>query len=144
MHIQEPDQKRWIQHHVEGVSTALAADEQRHILARLNAAEAFERFLRTKYVAQKRFGLEGAESAIAVLDAILDAAAAGGVREAVLGMGHRGRLNTLINIVGKSYGELFAEFEHIDPASTQGSGDVKYHLGADRQVHRPLRRRRCR
>ncbi len=131
MHIQEPDQKRWIQQHVEGVATAVTPDEQRHIMARLNAAEAMERFLGTKYVGQKRFGLEGAESSIVVLDAILDAAATGRVREAVIGMGHRGRLNTLINIVGKSYGELFAEFEHIDPASTQGSGDVKYHLGAN-------------
>jgi 2-oxoglutarate dehydrogenase E1 component len=130
MHIQEPDQKRWIQQHVEGVSTALTAEDQRHIMGRLNAAEAFERFLGTKYVGQKRFGLEGAESAIVILDAILDAAATGGIQEAVLGMGHRGRLNVLINIVGKNYGELFAEFEHIDPASTQGSGDVKYHLGA--------------
>jgi len=130
MHIQEPDQKRWIQDHVEGVSTVLSAEEQRHILGRLNAAEAFERFLGTKYVGQKRFGLEGAESAIPLLDAILDSAATGGITEAVLGMGHRGRLNALINIVGKGYGELFAEFEHIDPASTQGSGDVKYHLGA--------------
>jgi len=130
MHIQEPDQKRWIQQHVEGVSTALTAEDQRHIMTRLNAAEAFERFLGTKYVGQKRFGLEGAESAIVILDAILDAAATGGIQEAVLGMGHRGRLNVLINIVGKNYGELFAEFEHIDPASTQGSGDVKYHLGA--------------
>ena len=130
MHIQEPDQKRWIQDHVEGVSTTMSADEQRHILGRLNAAEAFEKFLQTKYVGQKRFGLEGAESAIPLLDAILDEAAKGGIQEAVLGMGHRGRLNTLINIVGKGYSELFAEFEHIDPASTQGSGDVKYHLGA--------------
>jgi len=130
MHIQEPDQKRWIQDHVEGVSSVLGREEQRHILARLNAAEAFERFLQTKYVGQKRFGLEGAEAAIALVDAILDEAAQAGVREAVLGMGHRGRLNALINIVGKNYGELFAEFEHIDPASTQGSGDVKYHLGA--------------
>ena len=130
MHIQEPDQKRWIQDHVEGVPSALAPEEQRHILGRLNAAEAFERFLGTKYVGQKRFGLEGAEAAIPLLDAVLDEAAGAGVTEAVLGMGHRGRLNTLINIVGKNYGELFAEFEHIDPASTQGSGDVKYHLGA--------------
>jgi 2-oxoglutarate decarboxylase len=130
MHIQEPDQKRWIQDHVEGVSHLLGNDEQRHILTRLNAAEAFERFLGTKYVGQKRFGLEGAESAIPLLDAVLDAAALAGASEAVLGMGHRGRLNALINLVGKNYGELFAEFEHIDPASTQGSGDVKYHLGA--------------
>ncbi|MGH9282945.1 MAG: 2-oxo acid dehydrogenase subunit E2, partial [Acidimicrobiales bacterium] len=107
MHIQEPDQKRWIQEHVEGVDTSLPADEQRHILGRLNAAEAFERFLHTRYVGQKRFGLEGGESAIPLLDAVLDEAARAGMAEAVLGMAHRGRLNVLANIVGKSYGELF-------------------------------------
>jgi 2-oxoglutarate decarboxylase len=130
MHIQEPDQKRWIQEHVEGVNIALTPEDQRHILDRLNAAEAFERFLNTKFVGQKRFGLEGGESAIPLLDAVLDSAAKAGMTEAVLGMGHRGRLNVLVNIIGKNYGELFAEFEHIDPASTQGSGDVKYHKGA--------------
>ena len=131
MHIQEPDQKRWIQEHVEGVDTSLPADEQRHILGRLNAAEAFERFLHTRYVGQKRFGLEGGESAIPLLDAVLDEAAKAGLVEAVLGMAHRGRLNVLANIVGKSYRELFREFEgDIDPDTVQGSGDVKYHKGA--------------
>ena len=131
MHIQEPDQKRWIQQHVEGVSTQLAPEEQRHVLGRLNAAEAFERFLHTKYVGQKRFGLEGGESAIAMLDTILDEAARAGLTEVVLGMAHRGRLNVLANIVGKSYRELFREFEgDIDPDTVQGSGDVKYHKGA--------------
>ncbi len=131
MHIQEPDQKRWIQDHVEGVSTKLDQEEQRHILGRLNAAEAFERFLHSKYIGQKRFGLEGAESAIPLLDAVLDDAAKAGVTEAVMGMAHRGRLNVLANIVGKSYGEIFREFEgDIDPESVQGSGDVKYHKGA--------------
>ncbi len=131
MFIQEPDQKRWIQEHVEGVSTQLSQQEQRHVLDRLNAAEAFERFLHTKYVGQKRFGLEGAESAIPIIDTVLDEAARGGLPEAVLGMAHRGRLNVLINIVGKSYGELFREFEgDIDPSTIQGSGDVKYHKGA--------------
>jgi 2-oxoglutarate dehydrogenase E1 component len=130
MHIQEPDQKQWIQQHVEGVSTALTPEEQRHILGRLNAAEAFERFLNTKFVGQKRFGIEGAESAVPLVDGVLDEAAKADLKEAVLGMSHRGRLNFLINIVGKNYGELFAEFEHIDPESTQGSGDVKYHKGA--------------
>jgi 2-oxoglutarate decarboxylase len=131
MHIQEPDQKRWIQEHVEGVDTSLPPEEQRHILGRLNAAEAFERFLHTRYVGQKRFGLEGGESAIALLDAVLDEAARAGVAEAVLGMAHRGRLNVLANIVGKSYRELFREFEgDIDPDTVQGSGDVKYHKGA--------------
>ncbi|HET9731546.1 MAG TPA: multifunctional oxoglutarate decarboxylase/oxoglutarate dehydrogenase thiamine pyrophosphate-binding subunit/dihydrolipoyllysine-residue succinyltransferase subunit [Acidimicrobiales bacterium] len=130
MHIQEPDQKRWIQEQIEGVATSMSAAEQRHILERLNAAEAFERFLHTKYVGQKRFGLEGGESAIAVIDALLDEGARGGVAEAVMGMAHRGRLNVLANIVGKSYNELFREFEgDIDPDTVQGSGDVKYHKG---------------
>ena len=130
MHISEPTQKRWIQEHVEGVSDRIDPDEQRHILGRLNAAEAFEKFLATKYVGQKRFGIEGAESAIPILDAVLEAAAADGMHSAVLGMAHRGRLNVLTNIVGKNYDQLFKEFEgFIDPESTQGSGDVKYHLG---------------
>ncbi len=131
MHIQEPDQKRWIQEHVEGVSTELSRDEQRHILGRLNAAEAFERFLHSKYVGQKRFGLEGAESAIPLLDALIDDAAVAGMEEVVMGLTHRGRLNVLVNIVGKSYREIFREFEgDIDPESVQGAGDVKYHKGA--------------
>jgi 2-oxoglutarate decarboxylase len=131
MHIQDLEQKRWIQQHVEGVSTVLTPDEQRHILGRLNAAEVFERFLHSRYVGQKRFGLEGAESAIVLLDAILDRAVQEGLHEAVVGMSHRGRLNVLANIVGKSYGEIFEEFEgNLDPESVQGSGDVKYHKGA--------------
>jgi len=131
MHIQEPDQKRWIQEHVEGVDVAAEIDEQRWILGRLNAAEAFERFLHTKYVGQKRFGLEGGESAIPLLDTVIDEAARAGLAEVVLGMAHRGRLNVLANIVGKSYRELFREFEgDIDPETVQGSGDVKYHKGA--------------
>jgi 2-oxoglutarate dehydrogenase E1 component len=131
MHIQDPDQKRWIQEHVEGQPTTLKVEEQRHILDRLNAAEVFERFLHTRYVGQKRFGLEGAESTIVLLDALLDAAAGAGVAEVVMGMAHRGRLNVLANIVGKSYREIFEEFEgNLDPESVQGSGDVKYHKGA--------------
>ncbi|MGH9223858.1 MAG: multifunctional oxoglutarate decarboxylase/oxoglutarate dehydrogenase thiamine pyrophosphate-binding subunit/dihydrolipoyllysine-residue succinyltransferase subunit [Acidimicrobiales bacterium] len=131
MHIQEPDQKKWIQQRVEGVKTALDTEEQKHILDRLNAAEAFERFLHTKYVGHKRFGLEGAESAIPLVDELLDGAARNGAQEAVLGMAHRGRLNVLVNIVGKSLRQIFREFEgDLDPATTQGSGDVKYHVGA--------------
>src|SRR3984885_4698891 len=131
MHIQDPEQKRWIQQHVEGQPTTLNIEEQRHILGRLNAAEVFERFLHTRYVGQKRFGLEGAESTIVLLDALLDAAAGSGVAEVVMGMAHRGRLNVLANIVGKSYKEIFEEFEgNLDPESVQGSGDVKYHKGA--------------
>ncbi|HET6915183.1 MAG TPA: multifunctional oxoglutarate decarboxylase/oxoglutarate dehydrogenase thiamine pyrophosphate-binding subunit/dihydrolipoyllysine-residue succinyltransferase subunit [Acidimicrobiales bacterium] len=130
MHIQEPEQKRWIQLHVEGVPTQLSPEDQRWILDRLNAAEALEQFLNTKYIGQKRFGLEGGESAIPLIDAIIDDAADSGQSQVVIGMAHRGRLNVLINIVGKSYGDLFEEFEgNIDPGTVQGSGDVKYHKG---------------
>jgi len=130
MHIMEPAQKLWIQEHVEGVPTDLEPEEHRHILAKLNAAEALERFLDTKYIGQKRFGLEGAESAVPLLDALFASAADQGHQHAVMGMAHRGRLNVLINIMGKSYHELFGEFEgNLDPSSVQGSGDVKYHKG---------------
>ena len=109
----------------------LSPEEQRHVLDRLNAAEAFEKFLHTRYVGQKRFGLEGAESTIVLLDAVLSEAATEGLEAAVMGMAHRGRLNVLANIVGKSYREIFREFEgDLDPESVQGSGDVKYHKGA--------------
>ncbi len=131
MHIQDPEQKRWIQEHVEGVDRSVTPVEQRYILDRLNAAEVFERFLHTRYVGQKRFGLEGAESLIVVIDTLFDDAARAGVVEAVMGMAHRGRLNVLANIVGKSYRDIFGEFEgNLDPESVQGSGDVKYHKGA--------------
>jgi 2-oxoglutarate decarboxylase len=131
MHIQEPDQKAWIQERVEGVDNTVTSEEQRRILERLNAAEAFERFLHTKYLGHKRFSLEGAETLIPMLDALLTEAADAGITEAVLGMAHRGRLNVLANVIGKSYGQIFREFEgELDPMSAQGSGDVKYHLGA--------------
>jgi 2-oxoglutarate dehydrogenase E1 component len=130
MHIQEPAEKTWLQNQVEGVTRAVSKDEQLHLLDRLNAAEALEKFLGTRYIAQKRFGIEGAESAIPLLDTILGAAADAGMDSVVLGMAHRGRLNVLVNIVGKRYGQLFQEFEdHVSPDTVQGSGDVKYHLG---------------
>jgi 2-oxoglutarate dehydrogenase E1 component len=131
MHIQEPDQKEWIQEHVEGPAPEPDADEKRRILDRLNAAEAFERFVHTKYLGQKRFSLEGAETLIPMLDTVCSSAADDGIAEIVMGMAHRGRLNVLANVVGKSYSQIFREFEgELDPTSTQGSGDVKYHLGA--------------
>ena len=131
-HIQEPAEKRWIQEQVEGRSTRVDVEDQRHILGRLNAAEALEKFLATKYLGQKRFGLEGAESLIPILDALLQEAADQGMDSAYLGMPHRGRLNVLANIVGKSLDQLFREFEgYVDPDSIQGSGDVKYHLGQE-------------
>jgi multifunctional 2-oxoglutarate metabolism enzyme len=130
MHIQELAEQRWIQQQVEGTHVELGIEDKRHILAKLNAAEAFEEFLATKYVGQKRFGLQGAESAIPILDAVLEAAADEGLDGILMGMAHRGRLNVLTNIVGKSYGEVFREFDGVlDPETTQGSGDVKYHLG---------------
>ncbi|MYG94748.1 MAG: multifunctional oxoglutarate decarboxylase/oxoglutarate dehydrogenase thiamine pyrophosphate-binding subunit/dihydrolipoyllysine-residue succinyltransferase subunit [Acidimicrobiia bacterium] len=130
MHIQEPTEKLWIQEQVERMIKTVGPDEKLHILDRLNAAEALERFLDTKYVGQKRFGIEGAESAIVILDTVLGQAADLGMDSAIMGMAHRGRLNVLVNIVGKDYGQLFGEFEgNLDESSTQGSGDVKYHLG---------------
>jgi len=130
-HIMDPAQKRWIQDRVEGVKWQCTTDEQLRILHALNEAEVFERFLHSRYVGQKRFGLEGGESTIVALQAILDAAARDGLHEAVIGMAHRGRLNVLANVVGKSYSDIFSEFEgNLDPESVQGSGDVKYHKGA--------------
>jgi 2-oxoglutarate dehydrogenase E1 component len=132
MHIQDPEQRRWIQDHVEKAYTKPTKEEQLRILGKLNEAEAFETFLQTKYVGQKRFSLEGGESYIALLDALLQGAAAEGLDEAVIGMAHRGRLNTLTNIAGKTYGQIFREFEGTqDPRTVQGSGDVKYHLGTE-------------
>ncbi|MGG2458672.1 multifunctional oxoglutarate decarboxylase/oxoglutarate dehydrogenase thiamine pyrophosphate-binding subunit/dihydrolipoyllysine-residue succinyltransferase subunit [Streptomyces sp. RGM 3693] len=132
MHIQDPKQRKWIQDRVERAHKSPERDEQLRILRRLNSAEAFETFLQTKYVGQKRFSLEGGESVIPLLDAVIDSAAEARLDEAVIGMAHRGRLNVLANIVGKSYAQLFREFEgNLDPKSMHGSGDVKYHLGAE-------------
>jgi 2-oxoglutarate dehydrogenase E1 component len=131
MHIQEPDQKAWIQHHVEGVQYTTSPEDQRAILGDLNGAEAFERFLHTKFLGQKRFSLEGGETLIPMLEFLLDAAANAGYEEFVMGMSHRGRLNVLANVLGKSYEQIFREFEgELDPNVPQGSGDVKYHVGA--------------
>ncbi|MGI5137072.1 MULTISPECIES: multifunctional oxoglutarate decarboxylase/oxoglutarate dehydrogenase thiamine pyrophosphate-binding subunit/dihydrolipoyllysine-residue succinyltransferase subunit [unclassified Streptomyces] len=132
MHIQDPKQRKWIQDRVERPHTKPEREEQLRILRRLNAAEAFETFLQTKYVGQKRFSLEGGESVIPLLDAVIDSAAESRLDEVVIGMAHRGRLNVLANIVGKSYAQIFREFEgNLDPKSMHGSGDVKYHLGAE-------------
>ena len=131
MHIQNQIEKVWIQDRLEQKATPFATEDKIEILTRLNQAEAFEAFLHTKYVGHKRFGLEGVESLIPLLTAVLDDAAGDGVDEAVIGMSHRGRLNVLANVVGKSRARTFREFEgDIDPDSIQGSGDVKYHLGA--------------
>ncbi len=132
MHIQDPEQRAWIQQRVERPHDKPTPEEQKRILAKLNAAEAFENFLQTKYVGHKRFSLEGGETVIPLLDAVLDAAAEAGLDEVAIGMPHRGRLNVLANIVGKGYGQIFREFDgDLDPGTAHGSGDVKYHLGAE-------------
>ena len=121
MHIQDPEERRWLQARIEVPHPRAGHDEQMHILGRLNVAEAFEMFLQTKYVGQRRFSLEGAESLIPLVDAVLAEAADAKLDEAVIGMAHRGRLNVLANIVGKSYGQIFKEFEgNLDPGSVQG------------------------
>ncbi|WP_114129743.1 multifunctional oxoglutarate decarboxylase/oxoglutarate dehydrogenase thiamine pyrophosphate-binding subunit/dihydrolipoyllysine-residue succinyltransferase subunit [Aurantimicrobium sp. MWH-Uga1] len=132
MHIQDPEQRKWIQEKVERPYEKPGHDEQMRILGKLNEAEAFETFLQTKYVGQKRFSLEGGESVIPLLDEILQDAATAELDGVGIGMAHRGRLNVLTNIAGKTYGQIFREFEGTqDPKSVQGSGDVKYHLGTE-------------
>ena len=141
MHIQEPDQKAWIQQQVEGVHTVFSTDEQLHILDRLNAAEAFERFLHTKYTGHKRFGLEGAESLIPLLDEVLDAAARAGLPGGGPGHGPPGRLNVLANLVGKSFRQIFREFEgDLDPVHHPGHRRREVPPGRVGQVRGPLGR----
>jgi 2-oxoglutarate dehydrogenase E1 component len=130
MYIENPEERKWIQEHVEVGSPRMPREEQLRILRKLNGAEAFETFLQTKYVGQKRFSLEGGETLIPLLDAVISAAADRGLDEVCVGMPHRGRLNVLANIAGKSYGQIFQEFEgHYAENQVHGSGDVKYHLG---------------
>ncbi|MFO7548276.1 MAG: 2-oxo acid dehydrogenase subunit E2, partial [Acidimicrobiia bacterium] len=111
MHIQETEQKQWLQERLEIPRVEVTRDERLRILRKLNQAEAFEKFLHTKYVGHKRFGLEGSESMIPLLDALLGAAAGDGIEEVVFGMAHRGRLNVLANVMGKSFSKIFREFE---------------------------------
>ena len=130
MYIANPEERKWIQEKMEVGAPRTARDEQLRILRKLNSAEAFESFLQTKFVGQKRFSLEGGESVIPVLDAVISSAAETGLDEVCIGMPHRGRLNVLANIAGKSYGQIFQEFEgNYRDNEVHGSGDVKYHLG---------------
>ncbi|PZP19926.1 MAG: multifunctional oxoglutarate decarboxylase/oxoglutarate dehydrogenase thiamine pyrophosphate-binding subunit/dihydrolipoyllysine-residue succinyltransferase subunit, partial [Kocuria rhizophila] len=132
MHLQNPEEREWFQDKLEHDYQKPAREEQFRILGRLNAAEAFETFLQTKYVGQKRFSLEGGESLIPLLDAIISDAADESLAGVGIAMAHRGRLNVLTNIAGKSYAQVFREFEGSqDPRSIEGSGDVKYHLGTE-------------
>ncbi|MEV8611867.1 multifunctional oxoglutarate decarboxylase/oxoglutarate dehydrogenase thiamine pyrophosphate-binding subunit/dihydrolipoyllysine-residue succinyltransferase subunit [Amycolatopsis sp. NPDC051373] len=136
-HILDPEERRWIQDRVEIPHEKPDSTVQKYVLSKLNAAEAFETFLQTKYVGQKRFSLEGGETAIPLLDTILDKAAEHELDEVVIGMPHRGRLNVLANIVGKPISQIFQEFEgNLDPGQAHGSGDVKYHLGAEGKYFR--------
>ena len=139
MHITDPEEREWLQQRVEVKHEQPDREKQKHVLGRLNAAEAFETFLQTKYVGQKRFSLEGGESVIPILDEVLIAGTDHGLDEVAIGMAHRGRLNVLANVLGKSYQKIFGEFEgNIDPGSVQGSGDVKYHLGATGTFRNPF------
>jgi len=133
MHIQKPEEKSWLQNKMEPVQNAPELDVsiRKVILEKLITAELHEHFIGTRFVGHKRFSLEGSETLIPVLDLILNEACSAGITEVVLGTAHRGRLNVLANIIGKSYESIFSEFEDIsDKESIQGSGDVKYHLGA--------------
>jgi len=138
MHIQDPEQKAWIQRRIEGAPwlTAFDAAAKRIILSQLTDAEGFEAFCQKRYVGTKRFGLEGGEVTIPALHAIVEAVALAGTKEIVIGMPHRGRLNTLVNIVKKPLSALFSEFAgaSFKPDDVQGSGDVKYHLGTSTDV----------
>ena len=140
MHIQDAQQKAWIQMAMEGSRNRanLSAGDKLEILRQLDEAEGFERFLDIKYPGTKRFSLEGSESIVPALETLIEGAAAWGVRDIIIGMAHRGRLNVLTSIMGKSYAAVFSEFqgEAAHPADVQGSGDVKYHLGvsADREL----------
>ncbi len=138
MHIQDPAQKAWIQRRIEGApwSSEFDVDAKRTILRQLTEAEGFEAFCQKRYVGTKRFGLEGAEVTIPALHTIIDVAAGAGVNEIAIGMPHRGRLNTLVNVVRKPFTQIFSEFsgESFKPDDVQGSGDVKYHLGTSTDV----------
>ena len=131
MYIRNPEKLNWIQQrlNVNDNHPKFSVEQKKHILKKLNQAVSFENFLHTKYVGQKRFSLEGGESLIPALDAIVEAAANQGVEEFVMGMAHRGRLNTLTNIFGKSSKDIFSEFDGKDYEEVIFDGDVKYHLG---------------
>jgi 2-oxoglutarate dehydrogenase E1 component len=137
--INNNEKIEWLAKEVEqNMHIELATDKKKRILSKLNEAVIFERFLHTKYIGQKRFSLEGGETTIAAMDAIINTAAENGVKEVVIGMAHRGRLNVLANIMGKTYEQIFSEFEGKSiPDQTMGSGDVKYHLGYSSELETP-------
>ena len=138
MHITDPTEKRWWQQRLESIRSKpnFSVDAKKHILDRLTAAEGLERYLHTKFVGQKRFSLEGSESVIASMDELIQRGGTNGVQEIVIGMAHRGRLNVLVNTLGKSPKDLFSEFDHTAPENLP-SGDVKYHQGFSSDVTTP-------
>jgi 2-oxoglutarate dehydrogenase E1 component len=139
MYISDPGQKRWIQQRLEAARgrPQFAPEQRRRILERLTAAETLEKYLHTRYVGQKRFSLEGGETLIPCMDEIVQRAGSHGVEELVIGMAHRGRLNVLVNTLGKSPQDLFAEFEGKTESASTSLGDVKYHLGFSSDVSTP-------
>ncbi|MGE5793372.1 MAG: 2-oxoglutarate dehydrogenase E1 component [Bacteroidota bacterium] len=139
MYISDPAQKRWIQQRLEAVRgrPQLTAEVRRRILERLTAAETLEKYLHTRYVGQKRFSLEGGETLIPCMDEMVQRAGSFGVEEVVIGMAHRGRLNVLVNTLGKSPKDLFAEFEGTSASDSTSLGDVKYHNGFSSDVSTP-------
>lgn len=141
-HIQDPGEKAWIQERIEPPESRAPLDSalRLQILRDLAAAEGFEKYLHTKFIGHKRFSLEGAETTIPVLGIVLSEAAGMDIAEAVIGMSHRGRLNVLANIIGTPLPKILSEFEEPDPSTTQGSGDVKYHLGSAGKFRSPMGR----
>ncbi|MGH9477318.1 MAG: multifunctional oxoglutarate decarboxylase/oxoglutarate dehydrogenase thiamine pyrophosphate-binding subunit/dihydrolipoyllysine-residue succinyltransferase subunit [Terriglobales bacterium] len=132
MHLQRPEERQWLQEHMEPYQNqrGLSPEAKLRVLEKLTAAEEFEHLLQARFVGHKRFSVEGAEAMIPALDTYLNFAGRDGAEEVVLGMAHRGRLNVLVNVLGLSMNEMFSKFEDLDPESVEGSGDVKYHLGA--------------
>src|SRR5690625_1982939 len=136
MHLLEMEERSWLRERMESTTNTpdLTKEQKENILHKLNQAMAFEQFLHKKYIGHKRFSLEGAETLIPMIHFLLEQAGEEGIEKFFLGMAHRGRLNILVNIMNKPYRTVFADFEgNIDPATIQGSGDVKYHLGSSEE-----------
>ena len=139
-HITAADERQWLQERFESAvaGPGMSAEEKLRILRQITAAEGIERYLHTRYVGQKRFSLEGGDSLIPLLQDLIQHGGAAGLEDIVIGMAHRGRINVLVNVMGKSPAELFSEFEgHYDPETRRGSGDVKYHMGFSSDVRTP-------
>ena len=136
LYIRDREQKSWLRKKIEkeALDMKFSTEEKKHILSKLNEAVVFENFLHTKYLGQKRFSLEGGETTIPALDAMINKAAEMGVVEVMIGMAHRGRLNVLANVMQKTYGQIFNEFEGNLPDQVWGDGDVKYHMGFASQI----------